>query len=211
MGPSLPPPSLCNKLAYVPEWFMSAQHCDHEGAVRILPDLEARHALGIHWGTFQPTDEGRDEPARRLNAALAGCGIEAARFRAAVPAVVWEGSLPLSEDRLRRCSRRHCTSMREKNGSAGPGWSCRAACLFSFLATSSVGIRMNTMVPDAVNQLRGDHRLERGAAHNAGRSGMRIQDRITAPSADPSDIRRCGRRVVDSNNVNNIKPVSSRR
>lgn len=77
--------------AYAPEWFMSAQHCDPEGAVRILLDLEARHALGIHWGTFQLTDEGRDEPARRLGAALAGVGIEAARFRAAVPAMVWEG------------------------------------------------------------------------------------------------------------------------
>jgi L-ascorbate metabolism protein UlaG (beta-lactamase superfamily) len=57
-------------LAYAPEWFMSAQHCDPDGAVRILLDLEARHALGIHWGTFQLTDEGRDEPARRLSAAL---------------------------------------------------------------------------------------------------------------------------------------------
>lgn len=77
--------------AYAPEWFMSAQHCDPEGALRILHDLEARQALGIHWGTFLLTDEGRGEPARRLSAALADRGIEAARFRAAVPAMVWEG------------------------------------------------------------------------------------------------------------------------
>ena len=77
--------------AYAPEWFMSAQHCDPDGAVQILLDLEARNALGIHWGTFQLTDEGRDEPAQRLRAALAERKIDPARFSAAVPAMVWEG------------------------------------------------------------------------------------------------------------------------
>ena len=77
--------------AYAPEWFMSAQHCDPDEAVQILLDLEARHALGIHWGTFQMTDEERDEPARRLGTALAERNIDPARFSAAVPAMVWEG------------------------------------------------------------------------------------------------------------------------
>ncbi|MDB5670512.1 MAG: putative metallo-hydrolase/oxidoreductase [Alphaproteobacteria bacterium] len=77
--------------AYAPEWFMSAQHCDPDEAVRIMLDLEARSALGIHWGTFQLTDEGRDEPARRLDEALDERGVEAGRFVAAVPGMVWQG------------------------------------------------------------------------------------------------------------------------
>ncbi|WP_247872262.1 MBL fold metallo-hydrolase [Azospirillum sp. TSO35-2] len=77
--------------AYAPEWFMSAQHCDPEGAAQIMLDLEAQHALGIHWGTFQLTDEEREEPVRRLGTALARRDIDAARFSAAAPAMVWEG------------------------------------------------------------------------------------------------------------------------
>jgi hypothetical protein len=59
-------------------------------AVQIMLDLEAQQALGIRWGTFQLTDEARDEPARRLTAALAARNIDAARFRAAAPAMVLE-------------------------------------------------------------------------------------------------------------------------
>jgi L-ascorbate metabolism protein UlaG (beta-lactamase superfamily) len=77
--------------AYAPEWFMSAQHCDPDEAVRIMLDLEARSALGIHWGTFRLTDEAREEPAQRLARALAERDIDVARFRAAVPGMVWEG------------------------------------------------------------------------------------------------------------------------
>ncbi len=80
--------------AYSPEWFMSAQHCNPAEAVQIMLDLEAEQALGIHWGTFQLTDEARDEPARKLTAALAARDISAARFRAAAPAMVWEDARP---------------------------------------------------------------------------------------------------------------------
>jgi L-ascorbate metabolism protein UlaG (beta-lactamase superfamily) len=76
--------------AYAPRWFMSAQHCDPAEAVQIFLDLEARQALGIHWATFQLTDEGRDEPAQGLRAALDARHVELARFRAAVPGMIWE-------------------------------------------------------------------------------------------------------------------------
>jgi L-ascorbate metabolism protein UlaG (beta-lactamase superfamily) len=76
--------------AYAPRWFMAAQHCDPAEAVQILLDLEARQALGIHWATFQLTDEGRDEPAQALRAALDARQVDGARFRAAVPGTVWE-------------------------------------------------------------------------------------------------------------------------
>jgi L-ascorbate metabolism protein UlaG (beta-lactamase superfamily) len=69
--------------AYAPRWFMAAQHTDPDEAVRIMLDLEARQAIGIHWGGFQLTDEAREEPAALLRQSLAERGIDEARFPAA--------------------------------------------------------------------------------------------------------------------------------
>ncbi|CBS89744.1 MBL fold metallo-hydrolase [Azospirillum lipoferum] len=74
--------------AYEPRWFMSAQHCDPEEAVRIMLDVGARKAVGIHWGTFALTDEAREEPPERLRATLAAHGIDSGRFEAAFPGMV---------------------------------------------------------------------------------------------------------------------------
>lgn len=52
--------------AYEPRWFMSAQHCNPTEAVRIHQTLGARQSIGVHWGTFQLTDEGREEPLQAL-------------------------------------------------------------------------------------------------------------------------------------------------
>jgi L-ascorbate metabolism protein UlaG (beta-lactamase superfamily) len=71
--------------AYDPRWFMAAQHTDPEEAIQIMRDLDARAALGIHWGTFKLTDEPRDDPALRLAAGLAAQGIEPGCFRALQP------------------------------------------------------------------------------------------------------------------------------
>ncbi|UAK23313.1 MBL fold metallo-hydrolase [Sphingomonas nostoxanthinifaciens] len=71
--------------AYEPRWFMAAQHVDPDEAVRIMQDLGAVHALGIHWGTFRLTDESRDAPLVALDAALARAGIAPHRFVAAQP------------------------------------------------------------------------------------------------------------------------------
>jgi len=74
--------------AYDPRWFMAPQHTDPAEAVAIMHDLEARRALGIHWGTFKLTDEPREDPLVQLAAALAAAGAEPERFLALHPGQV---------------------------------------------------------------------------------------------------------------------------
>jgi len=66
--------------AYEPRWFMKIMHIDPDEAVQIHHDLGARYSVGMHWGTFQLTDEPIDEPPRRLAEALARSGISPERF-----------------------------------------------------------------------------------------------------------------------------------
>jgi L-ascorbate metabolism protein UlaG (beta-lactamase superfamily) len=57
--------------AYEPRWFMSDAHMNPAEAVRVHREVGARRSLAMHWGTFQLTDEGRDDPVRALEAARA--------------------------------------------------------------------------------------------------------------------------------------------
>ncbi|MCR5857135.1 MBL fold metallo-hydrolase [Mesorhizobium sp. J428] len=76
--------------AYEPRWFMEPHHQNPEEAVAGFRLLGAEHAAGIHWGTFQLTNEAVDEPRQRLHAALDAEGIVRDRFRAMQPGEVWD-------------------------------------------------------------------------------------------------------------------------
>ena len=52
--------------AYEPRWFMQAQHVNPAEAVRVHQDLGVRRSIGIHWGTFDLTDEPLDAPLGAL-------------------------------------------------------------------------------------------------------------------------------------------------
>ena len=66
--------------AYEPRDFMKDNHIDPDEAAAIFERLNPAMALGVHWGTFQLTFEGIDEPRRRLEAAKRKRGIAPERF-----------------------------------------------------------------------------------------------------------------------------------
>ena len=65
--------------AYEPRWFMAPVHMNPEEAVRAHLDIQPRASIGMHFGTFQLTDEAIDAPPRALEAAKAAHGVEAFR------------------------------------------------------------------------------------------------------------------------------------
>jgi L-ascorbate metabolism protein UlaG (beta-lactamase superfamily) len=75
--------------AYEPRWFMKQQHANPEEAVRIMMDCGAQQGLGVHWGTFQLTNEARLAPKEALAVALRHHDIAADRFVALEPGDVW--------------------------------------------------------------------------------------------------------------------------
>ena len=60
---------------------MRAVHMNPDEAVQAHLDLGAPESIGMHFGTFQLTTEGIDEPLRALEAACRARGVAASRFR----------------------------------------------------------------------------------------------------------------------------------
>jgi L-ascorbate metabolism protein UlaG (beta-lactamase superfamily) len=67
--------------AYEPRWFMKIHHMNPEEAIRAHQDLQARKSIGMHFGTFQLTDEGYDDPVIDLKAAREKLQIKEERFQ----------------------------------------------------------------------------------------------------------------------------------
>ncbi len=59
---------------------MRQQHVNPREAVRAHLDLKARRSLGMHFGTFQLTDEAIDAPVLALRQAQAEAGVAEAEF-----------------------------------------------------------------------------------------------------------------------------------
>lgn len=57
--------------AYEPRWFMQNMHTNPEEAVLIHKDLQSKLSIGMHFGTFQLSAEGIDQPLIDLHAAKA--------------------------------------------------------------------------------------------------------------------------------------------
>jgi L-ascorbate metabolism protein UlaG (beta-lactamase superfamily) len=71
--------------AYEPRWFMAPMHLNPAEAVQLHRDAGARRSIGMHWGTFQLSDEGREAPPTALQAAATGAGLEKDEFRVVLP------------------------------------------------------------------------------------------------------------------------------
>lgn len=69
--------------AYEPRWFMESIHMSPADAVRAHQALGAGLSVGIHWGTFDLSDEGRFQPAGDLLLALRRAGVPETSFVAA--------------------------------------------------------------------------------------------------------------------------------
>jgi L-ascorbate metabolism protein UlaG (beta-lactamase superfamily) len=67
--------------AYEPRWFMKSVHMNPAEAVRAHLDLQAAASVGMHFGTFQMTTEGIDEPLHALKHAREAHGVSDALFR----------------------------------------------------------------------------------------------------------------------------------
>jgi L-ascorbate metabolism protein UlaG (beta-lactamase superfamily) len=68
--------------AYEPRWFMAAAHMNPAEAVEAHLALAARRSVGMHFGTFQLTDEAIDAPLLALAEARRQAGVSPEAFTA---------------------------------------------------------------------------------------------------------------------------------
>jgi L-ascorbate metabolism protein UlaG (beta-lactamase superfamily) len=66
--------------AYEPRWFMGPVHMNPADAVLAFADLQAKQAVGMHFGTFQLTAEAIDQPENDLAVAKQDAGLANGAF-----------------------------------------------------------------------------------------------------------------------------------
>ena len=71
--------------AYEPRWFMCEQHMNPREAVQAHLALEAHLSVGCHFGCFQLTDEGIDEPQLALEYARSVLAVPPSAFQVPLP------------------------------------------------------------------------------------------------------------------------------
>jgi N-acyl-phosphatidylethanolamine-hydrolysing phospholipase D len=62
--------------AYMPPTIMKMTHITPEQALQVFADVRAKRFLGIHWGTFDLTEEPLAEPPQRLEAEVRRMGVD---------------------------------------------------------------------------------------------------------------------------------------
>ena len=67
--------------AYEPSWIMSTQHMDPAASLAAWEDLQATHVVGMHWGTFDLSNEPLDAGVRWLHAIVDERQLPAERFQ----------------------------------------------------------------------------------------------------------------------------------
>jgi L-ascorbate metabolism protein UlaG (beta-lactamase superfamily) len=71
--------------AYEPRWFMAPMHMTPAEAVELHRLSGASRSLAMHWGMFQLSDEGREEPVEALAVARTAAQIGPDEFRVLAP------------------------------------------------------------------------------------------------------------------------------
>ena len=84
----IPSLSLIPVGAYAPRWFMKTHHVNPSEAIQIAIDLESEKNFGMHWGTFQLTDEEILEPPKLLKESLKERGLSEDFFNILKPGQV---------------------------------------------------------------------------------------------------------------------------
>ncbi len=72
--------------AYLPRPIMQSQHMDPKESIQAFHDLGAAHFVGMHWGTFDLSDEAADAGPHDLRREVAGQALDSRRFH-----VLWPG------------------------------------------------------------------------------------------------------------------------
>ncbi|MDX1648322.1 MAG: MBL fold metallo-hydrolase [Myxococcota bacterium] len=106
--------------AYEPRWFMKYQHVNPEEAYDAFLDLRARLMVGMHWGTFDLTDEPLDLPPRELARVVAARGADPQRVRVLAVGERLELPPPVRAPRVER-TRGEEPARRAADGAAAGG------------------------------------------------------------------------------------------